>query len=179
MPEFSLSFGLHLHHCGVGVLDVLQRFLNSRKQVNDLLLADQDLTVGRKEDEGKVSRRAPDIRASSQGSYLRCVYRSLRTLSWFWTVWMMAFTISVLSVLVSVSGAGGGKVQVHQRIPLLSAHIRLTHPYFCISSSAACRARWPFLRCNQNKYRCIIDICHTENKQFTERRQNRTLVIPK
>lgn len=37
-------------------------------------------------------------------SYLRCVYRSLRTLSWFWTVWMMAFTISELSLLTSGSG---------------------------------------------------------------------------
>lgn len=93
MPELSLSLGLHLNHCGVGVLDVLQRFLNSRKQVDNLLLADQDLTVGkgwgeRGEDEGKVSRQVPDTKASNRGcgSYLRCVYRSLRTLSWFWTV---------------------------------------------------------------------------------------------
>lgn len=75
----------------------------------------------------------------------------------------MAFTISVLSVLVSVSGAGGGKNHVRQRSPLIFVHIRLTRPYFCISSSVACRALWPFLLCNKNKYRCIINIYHTKN----------------
>lgn len=66
MPEFSLSLGLHLHHCGVSILDVLQRFFNSRKQVNNLLLADQDLTVGRKEDEGNVSSQVRVTKAYSR-----------------------------------------------------------------------------------------------------------------
>lgn len=44
MPELSLPFDLHLHHCVVSVLDALQSFLNSWKQVDDLLLAEQDLT---------------------------------------------------------------------------------------------------------------------------------------
>lgn len=111
MPELSLPLNLHLHHRGVGVLDVLQGFFDPREQVDNLLFADQDLAVGRTEDRGGRSAgvcEAPGAPAQG-GSYLRCVYRSLRTLSWFWTVWMMAFTISVLSVLISVSGAGGDK----------------------------------------------------------------------
>lgn len=70
MPELSLSLNLHLHHCGVGVLDVLQRFLNSRKQVDNLLLADQDLTVGRTEDEGPISRCERGTRDYSPGRVL-------------------------------------------------------------------------------------------------------------
>lgn len=70
MPEFSLSLGLHLHHCGVSVLDVLQRFFNSRKQVNNFLLADQDLTVGRKADEGTVGTRGRDTTLYSRGQVL-------------------------------------------------------------------------------------------------------------
>lgn len=88
MPELSLPLDLHLHHCGVGVFDVLQRFFDPRKQVDNLLFADQDLTVGRMEDGGGTSAgvcEAPGTPAQG-GSYLRCVYRSLRTLSWFWTV---------------------------------------------------------------------------------------------
>jgi len=123
MPELSLSFILHLHHCVVGILDALQRFLNSWKQDNDLLFADQDLTV--KERKSKVLRDSGGISRSKSKSnsevpvprrddavkiklwpYLRWVYRSLRTLSWFWTVWMMAFTISELSQLTSESGTG-------------------------------------------------------------------------
>lgn len=46
MPELSLSLDLHLHHRVVGVLDALQGLLDARKQVDDLLLADQDLAVG-------------------------------------------------------------------------------------------------------------------------------------
>lgn len=38
---------------------------------------------------------------------------------------MMAFTISVLSVLVSVSGAGGRKTHVHKCLHPISVHIRL------------------------------------------------------
>lgn len=45
VPELSLSLDLHLHHRVVGVLDALQRLLNAWEQVNDLLLANQDLTV--------------------------------------------------------------------------------------------------------------------------------------
>lgn len=88
MPEFSLSLGLHLHHCGVGVLDALQRFFNSRKQVDNLLLADQDLTVGAgKRTRGTSADECGTPTPTAEGgSYLRCVYRSLRTLSWFWTV---------------------------------------------------------------------------------------------
>lgn len=46
MPELPLSLDLHLHHGVVSVLDALQSFVNSGKQVNDLLFADQDFTVG-------------------------------------------------------------------------------------------------------------------------------------
>lgn len=46
MPELPLSLDLHLHHGVVSVLDVLQSFVNPGKQVNDLLFADQDFTVG-------------------------------------------------------------------------------------------------------------------------------------
>lgn len=55
MPELSLSLDLHLHHCVVGVLDALQGFLYSWKQVDDLLFADQDLAVGRKRQRADVS----------------------------------------------------------------------------------------------------------------------------
>ena len=50
MPELSLSLDLHLHDRVVSILDALQSFLNSWKQVNDLLFADQDLTVGTRPD---------------------------------------------------------------------------------------------------------------------------------
>lgn len=118
MPELSLSLYLHLHHSVVGVLYTLQGFLNSWKQVNDLLFADQDLTVGKSQHGADVNiqhcgslkyqmsrERLKRISPRVLDSYLRCVYRSLRTLSWFWTVWMMAFTISELSLLTSGSGA--------------------------------------------------------------------------
>lgn len=55
MPELSLPLDLHLHHCVVGILDALQGFLNSWKQVNDLLFADQDLTVRRSQDRADVN----------------------------------------------------------------------------------------------------------------------------
>ncbi len=55
MPELSLSLDLHLHHCVVSILDALQGFLNSWKQVNDLLFADQDLTVGRSQDRARIN----------------------------------------------------------------------------------------------------------------------------
>lgn len=45
MPELPLSLDLHLHHRVVGVLDALQGLLNAREQVDDLLLANQDLAV--------------------------------------------------------------------------------------------------------------------------------------
>lgn len=54
MPELSLSLDLHLHHRVVSILDVLQGFLNPWKQVNDLLFADQDLTVGASQDRADV-----------------------------------------------------------------------------------------------------------------------------
>lgn len=49
VPELPLSLDLHLHHRVVGVLDALQRLLNAREQVNDLLLANQDLAVEEEE----------------------------------------------------------------------------------------------------------------------------------
>lgn len=48
MPELPLSLDLHLHHRVVGILDALQGLLNAWEQVNDLLLAYQDLTVEEK-----------------------------------------------------------------------------------------------------------------------------------
>lgn len=51
MPELSLPLDLHLHHGVVGVLYALQGFLDSWKQVDDLLFAEQDLSVGRRRDE--------------------------------------------------------------------------------------------------------------------------------
>lgn len=54
VPELSLPLNLHLHHCGVGVLDVLQCFFDPWKQVDNLLFADQDLTV---EDGGRGARQ--------------------------------------------------------------------------------------------------------------------------
>lgn len=48
MPELPLSLDLHLHHRVVGILDALQGLLNAWEQVNDLLLANQDLTVEEK-----------------------------------------------------------------------------------------------------------------------------------
>ena len=54
MPELPLSLDLHLHHRVVGVLDALQSLLDAREQVDDLLLADQDLTA-RGEEPGRVS----------------------------------------------------------------------------------------------------------------------------
>jgi len=47
VPELSLPLDLHLHHRVVGVLDALQGFLNARKQVDDLLLTDEDLAARR------------------------------------------------------------------------------------------------------------------------------------
>lgn len=47
MPELPLPLDLHLHHRVVSVLDALQGFLDAWEQVDDLLFADQDLTVGR------------------------------------------------------------------------------------------------------------------------------------
>lgn len=52
VPELPLSLDLHLHHRVVGVLDALQGLLDAWEQVNDLLLANQDLTV-----EGEEGRR--------------------------------------------------------------------------------------------------------------------------
>lgn len=46
MPELPLSLDLHLHHRVVSILDALQGFLDAWEQVDDLLFADQDLTVG-------------------------------------------------------------------------------------------------------------------------------------
>lgn len=54
MPELSLSLDLHLHHRVVSILDALQGLLNAWEQVDDLLLADQDLTVEEEEEEGGV-----------------------------------------------------------------------------------------------------------------------------
>lgn len=54
MPELPLSLDLHLHHRVVGILDALQGLLNAWEQVNDLLLAYQDLTV---EEKGRVGVR--------------------------------------------------------------------------------------------------------------------------
>lgn len=71
MPELSLSLGLHLNHCGVGVLDVLQRFLNSRKQVDNLLLADQDLTVGKLGGGGRGEGQQTSARHQSLQSRVR------------------------------------------------------------------------------------------------------------
>lgn len=45
MPELPLSLDLHLHHRVVGILYVLQGFLNAWEQVNDLLFANQDFTA--------------------------------------------------------------------------------------------------------------------------------------
>lgn len=50
MPELPLSLDLHLHHRVVSIFNALQGFLDSWKQVDDLLFADQDLTVGRSRD---------------------------------------------------------------------------------------------------------------------------------
>lgn len=60
MPELPLSLDLHLHHCVVSILDALQRFLDARKQVNDLLFADQDLTIGRSKHGGDVNMQEPN-----------------------------------------------------------------------------------------------------------------------
>lgn len=62
MPELSLSLDLHLHHCVVSVLYALQGFLNSWKQINDFLFADQDLTVGR-------SQHGADVNMQCYGSF--------------------------------------------------------------------------------------------------------------
>lgn len=53
VPELPLPLDLHLHHCVVGVLDALQGLLNAWEQVNDLLLANQDLTVEEREEGGR------------------------------------------------------------------------------------------------------------------------------
>lgn len=84
MPELPLSLDLHLHHRVVSILDALQGFLDAWEQVDDLLFADQDLTVGGAE----TLMTGPSDGGHMRGgvSYLRWVYRSLRTLSWFWTV---------------------------------------------------------------------------------------------
>lgn len=46
MPKLPLSLDLHLHHSVIGILDALEGLLDPWKQINDLLFADQDLTVG-------------------------------------------------------------------------------------------------------------------------------------
>lgn len=51
MPELPLSLDLHLHHRVVCILDALQGLLNAWEQVNDLLLAYQDLAVEEEEEE--------------------------------------------------------------------------------------------------------------------------------
>lgn len=56
MPELSLSFDLHLHHCVVSILDALQGLLDPGKQVNDLLFAEQDLTI----EERRESKESAD-----------------------------------------------------------------------------------------------------------------------
>lgn len=43
MPDLPLSLSLHLHHWVVSFLDVIQSHFNLREQVNDLLLAAQEL----------------------------------------------------------------------------------------------------------------------------------------
>lgn len=175
MPELSLSLYLHLHHSVVGVLYTLQGFLNSWKQVNDLLFADQDLAVGKSQHGADVNiqhcgslkyqmsrERLKGISPRVLDSYLRCVYRSLRTLSWFWTVWMMAFTISELSLLTSGSGAERedksnywshtsqlSSKKSNTFVKVMSWQNILNVSYFYISSSVACRAQSPFLHCNE------------------------------
>lgn len=114
MPELSLSLDLDLHDRVVGILDAFQSFLDSREQVDDLLLAEQDLAVRGDEVRqkstcsvtigGRGTKEFIEESEVKQSSDLRWVYRSLRTLSWFWTVCMMAFTISELSLLTSGSG---------------------------------------------------------------------------
>lgn len=166
MPEFSLSLGLHLHHCGVGVLDVLQRFLNSRKQVNNLLLADQDLAVW---GEGGERGRGEGQQTSGRHQSLQWRVRVLPE------VCVQVFEDLVLVVDGLNDGlhhlsAVGARIRFRRwwrqksrssTLPsLIFVHIRLTRPYFCISSSVACRALWPFLLCNKNKYHCIY---HTKN----------------
>lgn len=59
VPELPLPLVLHLHHRGVGIFDVLQRLFDSREQVDDLLLADQDLTGGEEGGEGGGGQRTP------------------------------------------------------------------------------------------------------------------------
>lgn len=87
---------------------------------------------------------------------MRCVYRSLSTLSWFWTVWMIAFTISELSLLTSGSGADRLTnhlcFKIRCRDTFIDDKSDSNVSYFCISSSAACRARWPFPLCNTKKH---------------------------
>lgn len=52
MPELPLPLDLHLYHRVVGLLNALQCLLDAWEQVDDLLLAQPDLTViGEEEDE--------------------------------------------------------------------------------------------------------------------------------
>lgn len=49
-------------------------------------------------------------------NYLRCVYKSFTTLSWFWTIWSMIFNMSELSLYPC---GGSGPAWAHANIELL------------------------------------------------------------
>lgn len=55
MPELLLPLDLHLHHRVVSVFDALQGLLDFWKQVDNLLFADQDLTVRVRQPEWDVT----------------------------------------------------------------------------------------------------------------------------
>lgn len=157
MPELPLSLDLHLHHRVVGILDALQGLLNAWEQVNDLLLANQDLTVeekGRELGEALLWKRhrvptvppvATRTRGGCKGPWGPCLGSGL---SGLWPSPSQSCRCSHLAQALTAHRQWKSLVThslvLHKSIPRTFRQIA----HFCTSSSAACRDQSPSLLCN-------------------------------
>lgn len=125
-PELFLSLHLHLHHSRLRSFDVRDCRLQLWKQVDDATLTHQNCTVGatrRREVKAAAGERTSRTwrgRRLLTLPYLRCVYRSFTTLSWFWTIWSMIFKMSELS-LYPCGGSGPARPHANTQITVISA----------------------------------------------------------